>query len=124
MSLNDDDKGSRSSNSLDYSDDFFGLIFLGSALGLQDAVFAAVFLVASFAAATLSRNSDEYDTLRLPGTVAMSSLGLSLLGKLVVLDMSPGPLDAQQTILAETAVCLASFAYTSSLKTNDDYHHS
>ena len=115
-------QSSSNNNNPNYSDDFFGLIFIGSSVGLKDAVFGAVFLILSFVAATFSRNSAAYDTLKLPGIVAVASLVLSLVLKLVLPPIEiPGALtDPTTATLVEAVVCLASFAYTASMSSKEE----
>jgi hypothetical protein len=111
-----------------YSDDFFGLLFLGSALGVKDVVFSVTFLVLSFVAATLTRrnptnnnggyNNEVYDVVRLPGWIALVSWGISLLLKWTLptdtwLTVPPDAVDDPTAILAEGVACVASFVYTS-----------
>eukprot|EP00977_Amphora_coffeiformis_P001054 scaffold220_cov169-Amphora_coffeaeformis.AAC.34 len=110
-----------------YSDDFFGLVFLGSTVGLHDAVFATTFLILSFVGAITSRqnsndlNDGNNDTVKLlPGIVALTSLGLSLVLKLVLVKVPVETIPSAEpaALAAEAVVCLASFAYTTFLSRN------
>mmetsp|Transcript_11734 Transcript_11734/g.15467 ORF Transcript_11734/g.15467 Transcript_11734/m.15467 type:complete len:202 (-) Transcript_11734:875-1480(-) len=68
----DDDKTSLSSSTTSegYNDDAFGLVFLVSAFATQDQDFAALFLITSAIAATLTlQNIIKYD-VRIPAVVA------------------------------------------------------
>lgn len=112
----------------EYSDDFFGLIFIGSAVGFQDVIFSLVFLVLSFVAATTIRqqrrqttNSTNLvvDTVKLPGSVAVTSWVVAAALKLVVEQPEipttvggPAVGDPSTAALLEAVVCVASFAYT------------
>lgn len=136
---NNDNNQHPKKESKDYSDDFFGLIFLGSAVGLHDAVFATIFLILSFVGAIVGRQQSSYkyndnfgcldnnnnnkDNVKLlPGTVAFLSLGLSLVVKLVLqavavkmpIETSPVAMDTA-TLATEAIACAASFIYTTFL---------
>ena len=82
-----------------YSDDAFGLVFLGSLLGGQDYIFASTFVGVSAMAATatnlgyFSRNES-----RVPGAVAVVTLALSFVLKMVLFSTD----QATDGILKET----------------------
>lgn len=130
---NKNNGNNESSGNPNYSDDFFGLLFLGSSLGLRDTVFSVVFLAVSLVAATVSRSdnwkndlSSYATTVELPGIVAVASFGLASLVKLLLMvvsggglgmvDLPVGPLtvDTTTATCVEAVACLASFAYTTS----------
>lgn len=125
----DSSRSTTKTNSPTYSDDFFGLIFLGGSIGLRDVVFGAVFLVVSFVAATISSfssSSSRVNVIQLPGIVALVSVVLAIalkqalvagvlpLKDVGITELLPAlTIDPQSATLAEIAVCIASFVYTS-----------
>lgn len=97
-------------NDFNYSDDFFGLIFLSSSV-LQDSAFATIFFVCS-AVASLYANINKVKGGSLtPGLVALTSLGLVVLIRSFHLSFFQVDPPSALVGKAEVVVCLSSFAY-------------
>jgi hypothetical protein len=95
-----------------YSDDAFGLVFLGSFFGGQDYVFASTFVGVSAVAATATNlgylPSQE---ARVPGAVAVVNLALSTLLKLTVFTEAATDITSS-AVFVDVGVSTASVAWS------------
>lgn len=102
-----------------YSDDCFGLIFLTSSVGLNDAAFGGVFLFLSSLGVILTRLNKLPISPQIPATVAGGSLLLTPLVRFLFQNNLEAPRLAEAPWI-EVGLCTFSMVYGFVVRKNED----